>query len=59
MFTVTLQRDTVDIGGNVGMLSIGELPEGISNESVTWVPVRTYTPAQGGLRPPLDSPNEV
>jgi phytepsin len=59
LFTVTLQRDTVAIGGNVGTLSIGELPSGIKNESLTWVPVRLYTKAQGGLPPPPDSPNEV
>jgi hypothetical protein len=59
MFTVTLQRDTVEVGGNVGLLSLGELPHGIKNESMTWVPVRLYTKAQGGLPPPPDSPNEV
>jgi Eukaryotic aspartyl protease len=59
MFTVALQRDTVEIGGNVGLLSIGELPGGIKNESMTWAPVRLYTKAQGGLPPPPDSPNEV
>lgn len=58
LFTVSLQRDTVAIGGNVGSLTIGELPAGIKNESMTWVPVRLYTKAQGRL-PPLDSPNEV
>jgi hypothetical protein len=35
-FTVTLQRDTVDIGGNAGLLSLGELPPGVSNASLTW-----------------------
>lgn len=59
MFTVTLQRDTVDVGGNAGILSIGELPGGVKNESLTWVPVRTYTSAETRLPPPLDSPNEV
>ncbi|KAG5646919.1 hypothetical protein DXG03_001995 [Asterophora parasitica] len=57
-FTITLQRDTVDIGGNVGLLSIGELPKGIQNESLTWVPLRTYNVDQGGLPPPPDSPVE-
>ena len=33
-FTVTLQRDTLDIGGNIGMLSIGELPETVQNDSL-------------------------
>jgi phytepsin len=57
-FTITLQRDTVDIGGSVGLLSIGELPKGIQNESLTWVPLRTYSVDQGGLPPPPDSPTE-
>ena len=59
MFTVTLQRDTVDISGNVGLLSIGGLPSGVQNDSLTWVPVRAYTPAQGGLSGPPDAPDEV
>ncbi|KAF9456223.1 aspartic peptidase domain-containing protein [Collybia nuda] len=58
MFAVTLQRDTVDVGGNAGMLSIGALPGGVKNESLTWVPVRTYSAAEHGLPPPPDSPNE-
>ncbi|KAH9476110.1 Cathepsin E-B [Psilocybe cubensis] len=59
MFSVTLQRDTVDIGGNVGMLSIGELPEGVQNENMTWVPLREYTSSEGGLPAPPDAPEEV
>ncbi|KAH7909462.1 aspartic peptidase domain-containing protein [Hygrophoropsis aurantiaca] len=59
MFTVTLQRDTIDIGGNQGTLSIGELPHTVQNASLTWVPVRGYPPSQSGLAPPVDSPNEV
>lgn len=59
MVTITLQRDTVDIGGNLGMLAIGELPAGIDNGSLTWAQVRGYTLAQGGLAAPADSPNEV
>ncbi|TFK67789.1 acid protease [Pluteus cervinus] len=58
-FTVTLQRNTIDIGGNVGMLSIGELPPGVRNESLTWVPLRGYTQPEGGLPPPKESPSEV
>jgi len=59
MITITLQRNALDIGGNMGVLSIGELPEGVKNESITWVPVATYEIAQGGLAPPSDSLNEV
>ncbi|KAF8876948.1 aspartic peptidase domain-containing protein [Infundibulicybe gibba] len=59
MFSIALQRDTIDIGGNAGILSIGELPVGVENEAITWAPVRGYTPIQGGLLPPPDSPKEV
>ena len=56
---ISLQRDTVDIGGNQGMLSIGELPAGLAMEDLTWVPLRAYTAAEGGLPAPEESPNEV
>jgi hypothetical protein len=59
MFAITLQRDTVEIGGNVGQLSIGGLPPGVQNDSLTWVPVRGYTRKQGGLPAPTDFPDEV
>ncbi|KAF5353671.1 hypothetical protein D9758_008648 [Tetrapyrgos nigripes] len=58
-FSVTLQRDTVKIGGNAGMLTLGGLPEGVDEDSLTWVNVRAYTPAEGGLPPPPDAPDEV
>lgn len=60
MFTVTLQRNSIERGGNVGLLSIGELPEQVKNETLTWVPIRTYPAGeQGGLAAPPDSPDEV
>ncbi|KIJ93822.1 hypothetical protein K443DRAFT_377715 [Laccaria amethystina LaAM-08-1] len=59
MFTVTLQRDSIQVGGNAGMLSIGEMPSGVSKDSLTWVPIRAYPYTQGGLPAPPDSPNEV
>ena len=59
MYTLTLQRDTIQVGGNVGMLSIGEMPSAVSEDSLTWVPIRPYPYMQGGLPAPLDSPNEV
>ncbi|KIP05275.1 hypothetical protein PHLGIDRAFT_30987 [Phlebiopsis gigantea 11061_1 CR5-6] len=59
MFATTLQRDSIDIGGNVGQLSIGELPAGIKSDSLTWVPLRAYTPQEGGLPPSSDAPHEV
>lgn len=59
MITITLQRNTLELGGNMGMLSIGELPEGVKNESITWVPVARYGTERGGLAPPSDALNEV
>jgi hypothetical protein len=59
MITITLQRDSVEIGGNIGMLAIGELPEGVNNESLTWAQVRGYPISAGGLPAPADSPNEL
>jgi len=58
VFAIALQRDTVDIGGT-GQLSIGKLPNGVSNSSFTWVPVRLYSQNDGGLAPPEFAPNET
>ncbi len=54
-----LQRDTIDVGGNNGALTIGKLPDGIDNSSLTWVPVRLYQPEDGGLDPPTFASDEV
>ena len=59
MFTITFQRDTIDVGGNAGMLSIGEMPSGVSEGNLTWVPLRNYTADEGGMPGPPDSPNEA
>ena len=59
MFTIIFQRDTIDVGGNAGMLSIGEMPSGVSEDKLTWVPLRNYTADEGGMPGPPDSPNEV
>ncbi|CAA7270331.1 unnamed protein product [Cyclocybe aegerita] len=59
MVSVTLQRNTVDIGGNVGMLSIGELPSGVNASELTWVPLRAYDYDDGGIPGPPDAPNEI
>jgi hypothetical protein len=59
MFTITLQQDTIDVGGNIGLLSIGELPPRVENGTLTWTRVRGYPIAQGGLSGPSDSPSEV
>ncbi|KAI0688715.1 acid protease [Cytidiella melzeri] len=58
LVAITLQRDTIDVGGK-GSVTIGELPSGIDNSSVTWVPVRLYKPADGGLNPPSFAQDEV
>jgi hypothetical protein len=54
-----LQRDTIDVSGNDGAFTIGKLPDGIDNSSLTWVPVRLYDPEDGGLNPPTFAPGEV
>lgn len=59
MFAVMLQRDDVEVGGNAGILSIGGLPRGVNPDNLKWAPVRLYTEEQGGIRSPLDAPNEV
>ncbi|KAF5334561.1 hypothetical protein D9758_015789 [Tetrapyrgos nigripes] len=46
MFSIQLQRATIDIGQ--GVLTIGALPEGINNGSLTWVPVRLYKDSDRG-----------
>ncbi|KIJ37527.1 hypothetical protein M422DRAFT_231573 [Sphaerobolus stellatus SS14] len=58
MYTISLQRDTIELGGNIGQLTIGKLPDGISNDSLTWVPVRLYTQEQGGISGPSNSLND-
>ncbi|KAJ8454508.1 hypothetical protein ONZ45_g19278 [Pleurotus djamor] len=58
MFTITLQRNTIDIGGQ-GLLTVGKLPDGIDNSSLTWVPVRRYSHEEGGLKAPRFAPDEV
>jgi len=58
MFTISLQRSTIDISGT-GALTLGTLPDGVDNSSLTWVPVRLYSPADGGITPPTFAPNEV
>lgn len=59
MFAIELQRNTIDIGGGDGALTVGRLPEGVSDSMLTWVPVRLYRPEDGGLSPPTFAPDEV
>ncbi|KAI0634489.1 acid protease [Trametes polyzona] len=54
----TLQRNHIDISGE-GALTIGRLPGGIDESDITWVPVRLYSSADGGLSPPSFAPDEV
>lgn len=43
MFTLSFQReDPTSAGSNAGVMTIGGLPSGISNASLTWVPVKEY-----------------
>ncbi|PPQ64155.1 hypothetical protein CVT24_008790 [Panaeolus cyanescens] len=58
MFSITLQRNTIDLSGE-GLLTVGKLPDGIDNTSLTWVPVRLYRPEEGGMVPPTYAPDEV
>ena len=59
LVVTTLQRDTVTLSDNAGTLSLGALPFGLVDEQLTWVPVRGYTPLEGGLPPPPDASDEV
>ena len=59
MVVVALQRNSIDVGGNLGMLSIGELPAGVNSSDLTWVPLRGYSSDIGGIPAPADSPSEV
>ncbi|KAF7296672.1 Peptidase A1 domain-containing protein [Mycena chlorophos] len=63
MFSVALQRDTVDIGGNQGILTIGGLPSGVDNSTLAWGPVRLYnvslTPSPGEVAEQYPVPWEL
>jgi len=58
MFSITLQRNKIDAGGN-GSITIGALPAGVDSSSITWVPVRLYNPDEGGQNPPSFAPKET
>jgi hypothetical protein len=43
MYTLTMQREEPTMeGSNAGVMTLGGLPSGISNDSLTWVPVKSY-----------------
>ncbi|KAI0761066.1 aspartic peptidase domain-containing protein [Trametes elegans] len=56
---LTRLRDTISFSANDGTLSLGALPLGISDNKLAWAPVLSYPMAQGGLPPPLISPEEA
>jgi hypothetical protein len=56
---VSLKRNSIDVGGNLGVFSIGELPAGVNSSDLTWVPLRGYSSGVGGIPAPVDSPTEV
>ncbi len=56
---VTLQRDTIDSSTSHGQFTIGTLPDGVDNSSLTWVPVRLYSTSEGGIQSPTFASNEV
>ncbi|KAJ7497746.1 aspartic peptidase domain-containing protein [Mycena latifolia] len=58
MFTISLQRSTIDISGT-GALTLGTLPDGVDNSTLTWVPVRLYSAQDGGITPPTFAPDET
>ncbi|EJC99086.1 acid protease [Fomitiporia mediterranea MF3/22] len=57
-FSVTLQRTIPSLSGNVGMFTLGGLPDGVDNASLTWMPVRRYKKEQNGVFVP-QAPDEV
>ncbi|KAJ3932661.1 MAG: aspartic peptidase domain-containing protein [Lentinula lateritia] len=59
VFSISLQRSEIDVGIDNGTLTIGKLPDGVDNSSLTWVPVRLYSPSEGGLSPPTFASDEV
>ena len=56
---MTLERETFNIGGNVGQLALGNLPDGVSNNYLTWIPVGLRPIEEVGPIPSTIAPNEV
>ncbi|KAF9049443.1 aspartic peptidase domain-containing protein [Rhodocollybia butyracea] len=59
VFSISLQRSAIDVGIDNGTLTLGKLPDGVDNSTLTWVPVRLYDASEGGLSAPTFAPNEV
>jgi hypothetical protein len=51
LVAITLQRDTIDPGGNAGILSLGGLPSTVDENALTWSNVRLYNREQVGYPP--------
>ncbi|KAI1794371.1 acid protease [Ganoderma leucocontextum] len=58
MFSISLQGSRNGIAGT-GQLTIGRLPDGVDNSSVTWVPVRLYDTENGGISSPSNWEVEI
>lgn len=49
--TVSLQRETILPGtGNAGQVTFGGFPDGLTNDSFVWAPVRLYQSDTFGAR---------
>lgn len=60
MFSVTLQRATIDTAESApGLLTVGKLPDGTTDDEITWVPVKLYKESEGGLAAPTFAKDEV
>ncbi|KAH8110389.1 acid protease [Phellopilus nigrolimitatus] len=57
-YSVTLQRTSPSVSGNVGALTLGGLPSGVDSSALVWAPVRRYTEAQNGVVVP-EAPKEI
>ncbi|KAH9933149.1 aspartic peptidase domain-containing protein [Epithele typhae] len=58
LFAITLQRNTIDVSGE-GQITIGQLPDNVTESNITWVPVRLYASSEGGMAAPSFAPNEI
>ena len=59
LLVTSLQRETHTLSNNAGTLSLGAFPFGLTEDELTWVPVRRYKANEGGLPPSSDAPGEV
>lgn len=57
LVTITLQRETIDPGGNLGTLTLGGLPETVDRDQITWADVRRYNATEVGLPSSISEAN--